>query len=176
MGELILLMGPTGSGKSTQGDLLAQELNGVHLSSGQLLRQDPQSAAQLKTGNLAPAEEVHRVVGEALEQVPEETPVILDGTPRTESDLKWLQENLERLKRTVTHVVVLDFDIETSLKRLSGRDREDDSLESIRKKYDWYNNMVRPVIEHYERVGLLTHVDGRGTIEDVYAQVKAAVR
>jgi adenylate kinase len=176
MGKLILLMGPTGSGKSTQGDRLAQVLDGVHLSSGHLLREDPRAAAMLTTGNLAPAAEVHRVVGEAIEKVPEDVPVILDGTPRTESDLEWMEQNLERLKREVIHVVVLDLDIETSLKRLSGRDRADDAPAAIRKKYEWYAEQVKPVIAYYERLGLLHHVDGRGSIDEVHKLVRAAVQ
>jgi adenylate kinase family enzyme len=72
MGKLILLMGPTGSGKSTQGDRLAQVLDGVHLSSGHLLREDPRAAAMLTTGNhhvdgRGSIDEVHELVRAAVQ-------------------------------------------------------------------------------------------------------------
>jgi adenylate kinase len=176
MGKLILLVGPTGSGKSTQGDLLAQDINGVHLSSGMLLRNDPKVVAMLTGGKLAPADEVHRVVAEAFANVPNDQPIVLDGMPRTQSDLDWLEENLPRLEREVTQVVVLELDIETSVARLSGRDRADDSIEAIKKKYEWYKNSVQRVIDYYERRGLLRRVDGRKPVDEVRALVKAAIQ
>ena len=81
MGKLVVFMGPTGAGKSVQGELLAERYGWVHLSSGTLLRRDPQAAAQMRDRRLAPAPEVERVVGEALARVPEDRPVVLDGTP-----------------------------------------------------------------------------------------------
>jgi len=174
MGQLIFLMGPTGCGKSTQGDLLAQDINGVHLSSGKLLREDPTTVHLLASGALAPASEVHRVVGEAMAKVPDEVPIVLDGVPRTQADMDWLDENLSKLGRELTRVVVIDFDIESSLKRLSARDRSDDGEAQIRRKYEWYATETGPIIEHYKQLGLMVEVDGRGTIEEVHDLVKAA--
>jgi adenylate kinase len=175
MGKLILLVGPTGSGKSTQGDKIAQDMHAVHLSSGNLLRNDPKVVAMLTTGQLAPAEEVHRVVAEAFAKVPDVQPIVLDGMPRTQSDLDWLAENLPRLGREVTRVIVLELDMETSVARLSGRDRADDSIEAIKQKYEWYKESVQKVIDYYDQRGLLRRVDGRKPVEEVYASVKAAL-
>lgn len=176
MGELILLMGPTGSGKSTQGELLARDLNGVHLSSGKLLFKDPKVAAMLQDGRLMPAEEVHRVVGEAFAAVSVERPIILDGTPRRMADVEWLDQNLAGFGRELKGVVLIDLDMETTLERLTGRGRQDDSPESVQKKYELYEAETGPVIKHYEQAGRLRRVDGRGTVDEVYELVKAALQ
>src|SRR6185503_9770518 len=114
----IALLGATGAGKTVQGDLLAKDLGAVHFSSGELLRRDPHAAAMLHDGRFAPADEVERVVGEAIAAVPDDTPVILDGTPRTMHNVKWMEETMPKLGRDLTHVILIEVDLETSKKRL----------------------------------------------------------
>lgn len=168
-------MGPTGAGKSVQGEFLAQLLNGVHLSSGHLLREDPKAAAMLVDGRLAPAEDVQRVVGEAIDKIDAETPIILDGLPRTMSDVWWLDNEAPKHQRELKRVIWIDLDFETSLKRLSLRGRADDSPAAIREKYAELEEKTKPVFEHYDQTGQLVRVDGRGTIEEVNELMKAAV-
>ena len=175
MAELIVLMGPTGAGKSVQGDLLAQELGGVHLSSGNLLRDDPVAAAMIADGKLAPAAEVERIVGEALDVISEAQPVILDGFPRTMSNLRWMSEQLPAHNREVKAVVLIDLDLETSQKRLGLRDRADDAPAAVQEKWDEYATKTRPVIEHYEQLGLLKRIDGRGSVEQVQQLIRGAM-
>jgi adenylate kinase len=175
MARLIVLMGPTGAGKSVQGDLLAQDLNGVHLSSGNLLRQDPVAAKMIANGKLAPAAEVERIMEEAVLKVPEDQAIILDGFPRTTSNLLWMDRELPKLNRTVTDVVLIELDVETCIARLNKRDRADDSPEAVAEKLEAYAVSTRPVVEHYEAAGMLKRVDGRGDIETVHGLVKDAI-
>ncbi len=175
MAKIILLMGPTGAGKSVQGDLLARELDGVHLSSGNLLREDPAAAAVIADGRLAPAPEVERIVGEAMAKVPPERPIILDGFPRTRSNVRWMDENLDKYGREVTDVILIELDFETRMKRLGLRERADDSPEALRKKWDEYAEKTRPVIEHYEKLGVVKRIDGSGNPGQVQALLRAAL-
>lgn len=175
MAELIVLMGPTGAGKSVQGDLLAQDLNGVHLSSGNLLRQDPKIAEIIASGQLAPAEEVERIVSEAIDAIDPAQPIIFDGFPRTMSNVKWMDEELPKHQRELKAVVLIELDLETIKQRLGLRDRADDSPEAVQAKWDQYLEKTRPVVEHYEQLGVLKRVDGRGSIEQVRELVRAAI-
>jgi adenylate kinase len=175
MGRLICLMGPTGAGKSVQGDLLAEQYGAVHFSSGKLLRRDPHAAAQMVDGRLVPAAEVEALVGEAIAHVPKEQLVVLDGFPRTRSNVEWLERELPGLDRRLRRVVLIELDIETSLERLGLRGRADDAPEAIRAKYELFENVTRPVVEHYESLGLLSRVDGRGSIEDVHEHIAAVL-
>jgi adenylate kinase len=175
MGQLIVLMGPTGAGKSVQGDLLAEQYGAVHLSSGKLLRRDPRAAAQMVDGRLAPAGEVHRVIGEAMRDIPEDQPVVLDGTPRTQSDIDWLDEHLPKLHREIMVVLLIELDIETSMKRLGLRGRADDAPEAVRAKWKLFEDITGPVVEHYRKLGLVVTVDGRGSIEEVHEEIASAL-
>jgi adenylate kinase len=176
MGTLITLMGPTGAGKSVQGDLLAEKFGWAHLSSGKLLRADPQAASQMVDGRLAPAEEVERVVKQAMEKVPEDTVIVLDGTPRTQHNVDWLNNELHKLGRTLELVVLIELDIETSMRRLGLRGRADDAPAAVRAKWTLFESITRPVIEHYRELGMLATVDGRGTIEEVHAHILAVLQ
>ncbi len=175
MAKLIILMGPTGAGKSVQGDLLAKELGGVHLSSGNLLRQDPETAKMIANGKLAPAAEVERITGDAIRAVDDNQVIILDGFPRTTSNLEWMDRELPKLNRAVSHVILIELDAETCLKRLGLRDRADDSPAAVQEKLEAYAVSTRPVVEHYEALGMLKRVDGRGTVEEVHELVRAAI-
>ena len=175
MGALIVLMGPTGAGKSAQGDLLAEHYQAVHLSSGKLLRQDAHAATTLADGRLAPASEVERVIGEAMAKVPQEKLLILDGMPRTQSNVEWLDQNLPKYDRHLVKAVLIDLDIETSMKRLSLRGRADDTREAVREKWQLFDEVTRPVVGHYRDLGLLVTVDGRGSIEEVHGLMKKAL-
>jgi adenylate kinase len=177
VGRLIVLMGPTGAGKSSQGDLLAASLNGVHLSSGKLLRRDPVTAAVLADGRLAEAGEVHRVLDAAMRQVPEDKPIVMDGTPRTMADVHWIEEAMPGMKRELERVVMINIDFETAVKRLGTgvRGRADDSMEALKAKWELYEEITKPVADHYRKLGLVVEVDGRGSIEEVHRAVMAAL-
>lgn len=175
MGDIIILMGPTGAGKSVQGDLLAQDLNGVHLSSGNLLRRDPVAAKMIANGRLAPASDVERIMGEAIGEVPNSQVIILDGFPRTNSNLRWMDEELPKLERQVTAVILIELDVQTCINRLNLRDRPDDTPEAVREKLEAYANNTKPVVEHYQALGMLKRVDGRGNIEAVRELVRAVM-
>jgi adenylate kinase len=61
------------------------------------------------------------------------------------------------------------------MKRLGLRDRADDAPEAVKEKWDEYANKTKPVVEHYEALGVLKRVDGRGTVEEVHALISDAL-
>jgi adenylate kinase len=118
---------------------------------------------------------VERIIGDAIAHVPKEELVVLDGFPRTDSNVRWMERELPKLERRLRLVVLINLDIETSLKRLRQRGRADDSEAAIKAKFRLFDEVTRPVVEHYRELGLLAEVDGRGTIDEVHEDIVAVL-
>jgi adenylate kinase len=166
------MMGPTGAGKTVQAAQLAATRGWAHLSTGELLRRDPEQAQQLQSGHLAPEAEVERVLAAALSRLPAEQTVVLDGFPRTIDEAKWLDAHLPDWSRRLERVVLVDVDAATSAERLQTRGRSDDSPAAQGAKWREYETVTRPVLDYYEDRHELTAVDGRGSVEAVADRIK----
>lgn len=125
----IVLLGPPGSGKGTQSQLLAESFNLVQLSTGDLFRQILQNPHHplydelqiIKQGKLVSDEVVNKVVEDALKKLTNAKGIIFDGFPRTVAQAKALDRMLSSLNRKVD--VVIDFNVTEGvlLYRLLGR-------------------------------------------------------
>lgn len=171
MAGVIIFMGPTGAGKSAQAERLAAERGYAHLSSGDLLRSDPAEAAVLATGQLVPSPDVERLLGAALEAVPTDQAVVLDGFPRVLDEAKWLDAQLGGWQRTLEAVILFEVDEAMSARRLAARQRADDVPEAVAKKWREYNELTRPVVVYYHERGCLTIVDGNATVDEVWLEL-----
>lgn len=123
----VVLVGPPGSGKGTQGDLLEQKLAVPHISSGELLRE---SAAQgspdgrkakdfMDRGQLVPDDLVIGLIKARVAEQDCNRGFVLDGFPRNPAQAEKLQEVLN--ERRVDHVIALEVPVGTIVGRLSGR-------------------------------------------------------
>ncbi|QQR53134.1 nucleoside monophosphate kinase [bacterium] len=176
MGELIILMGPTGSGKSTQGELLAQKLHGVHLSSGHLLREHPSTKHLMESGKLVEADLVEQVVGDVIDTIAQSQPIVLDGFPRTQSNVHWIDTELIKHGRSLRQVILLEVDKKVILERLRQRQRSDDDPAAVERKWVAYDRWTTPVVEHYRDLGHLREVDGAGSPDEVQSRIWEVVQ
>jgi adenylate kinase len=174
--KLIILLGPSGAGKSTQADYLVSRHPGwVHLSSGDLLRHDPLSAAQLTSGQLAPAGEAERVIDEALATHRDAPTIILDGFPRVLDQAPWLTEATKRYNLHLELVVMLDVTKELAAERLAVRHRADDAAAAIEAKWRWYHGKTAPLLDLYKKEGIVLALDGAKPVEEVGQAIEAAL-
>ncbi len=176
MAQLVSILGPTGAGKTVQAARLAQERGWVHLSTGELLRQDPAMKAFLETGQLASSEQVNAIVAQALETTPGLTGIVLDGFPRELSQAQWLDEWLvEHHWPPILSVISIAIDQPTTTQRLASRGRTDDSSHAQAIKWQAYEVATKPVLDYYQEHHLLARVDGHGTMDEVAARIGAAL-
>jgi adenylate kinase len=104
---------------------------------------------------------------------------ILDGYPRNLAQASALGDLLERIGQPMDQAVQLDVDTELLIERIAGRanaeGRADDNPESVRKRLAIYNEQTAPVVEYYRQHGMLTVVDGVGTLDEVFTRILEAI-
>jgi len=166
----LILIGIQGAGKSTQGNLLSEKLQIPYLSSGHVFRQMAGENRWIKeilaSGRLVPDETVLKIITQYLEKSEYDGGYVLDGFPRTVTQAK-------RFKNGAEKVVLLDVSDKEALWRISDRsdERDDETLQAIRKRISLFHQETEPVIDFYKDQGKLSIVDGEKNIEEVFAQI-----
>lgn len=175
--KVVLIHGPSGSGKGTQCAILADELNAVHISTGELLRSQTKTFNDIAGGALADSSDILRLLDEAISKVPADKAIVFDGTARMPEEAKWLYEKLTQLGRKMSIVIELDIPAKETLRRLLNRTdgRPDDDEAGIGKRLDWYNSVVEKTLEFWETKTLVTTVNGVGDRQEIAAQIKELV-
>ena len=190
---MIILMGLAGSGKSTQGRILAERLGGEWLSAGQVLRetQDPAMREVMDRGELVDDELVIRLMEARMAQAEAAgKPVILDGYPRTVRQAKWVAARPAGVEATgeagaganraveVRAVIWLEVPKEELIRRLQLRGRSDDqNAAAIEERLKIVKENADEVCHILAQKGVrILAVDGLGTPEEVTERVWETVQ
>ena len=184
----LILFGPPGSGKGTQSDKLVAKYGLIHLSTGNLLREEITNKTPLglaakgfmDKGQLVPDEVVIGMVDSYFEKNKNATGFLFDGFPRNVAQAAALDKLLESKKTGIAAVLALEVGEEELVKRLLNRGktsgRSDDSDEMvIRKRFAVYKNETTPVAEHYKKAGKFQSIKGEGTIDEIFASISGAI-
>ena len=179
----LVFIGPPGAGKGTQSERLIEYLNIPHLSTGDMLRdavkrQTPvgQLAEKyMSSGQLVPDPIIVKVVGERLSQADCEKGCLFDGFPRTIGQARALDDFLEQLGTPLDAVLELQVPDDLLFERLAGRGRADDRPEVIRQRLQSYYQQTQPLLDYYEKRGILRPIDGTGTPEEVFERIKQVI-
>lgn len=173
----IVLIGIQGAGKSTQGNMLSEKLGIPYLSSGHVFREMAKEKDQmgrwlketLNSGALVPDDTVLEIMLTYLNRPEYEKGYILDGFPRTVVQAEAFDHG-----NGADKVVFIDVSDREALWRIAGRitdDREDETLQAIRRRIGLFHEMTNPVIDFYRQIGKLVQVDGEKDIEEVFADI-----
>lgn len=181
--EVIFFLGGPGSGKGTQCQKLVETGKWVHLSTGDLLREEKKSGSKdaemiegyLREGKLVPSELLVGLVRKAmLANGWAKKRFLIDGYPRNEENVRVWDEKMADVK--VLFLLFLECSEEVLTQRILGRNqgRSDDNPESLKKRLQVFEAETRPVLEIFRKKGRRVEtVNGEGQTEDVYAQIVA---
>ncbi|MBR3368548.1 nucleoside monophosphate kinase [Candidatus Saccharibacteria bacterium] len=169
---MIILFGPAGSGKTTQGRLLADKYGWKWLSVGQVLRDTGKFGDVLKTGELVEDSEVIRLMNHEIEKADlEGMDVILDGYPRDIEQAEWMKEN--NFFKDVELAIILDVPKEELWRRIEERGRADDTKEAVEKRFAIFEQNIYSILPFLEEGNVkIVKVDGVGSFEEVTERLK----
>jgi adenylate kinase len=184
----IVLFGPPGSGKGTQSDKIVEKFGLVHLSTGNLLRQEITDKTPLgiearnfmDRGQLVPDEVVIGMIDSCLVKHHNAKGFLFDGFPRTVAQAEALDRLLALKKTTICKVLALEVSEEELIKRLLKRGetsgRSDDTNEDvIRKRFSVYKTETEPVAAYYDNEGKLERIKGEGTVDDIFHALSSCI-
>lgn len=184
----LILLGPPGAGKGTQGHRVSEKYHIPEISTGDILRAAVRAGTELgrearrymDRGALVPDSVIIGIVQDRLMQDDASKGFILDGFPRNVAQAEALSRMLLENASPLDHVISMQVDEAELLQRLASRreleGRQDDSDETIRHRLDVYRHETEPLIAYYEQVGLLRPIDGIGTIDEIFQRILVVLK
>ncbi|KAL0869559.1 hypothetical protein ABMA27_005825 [Loxostege sticticalis] len=184
--EVVFVLGAPGAGKGTQCSLISQEFGFVHLSAGDLLREERQRPGseygemieqKIRDGQIVPVEVTCSLLHKAM-QKSGKARFLIDGFPRNKDNLDgWTRVMSDKTKL----LFVLFFECSQDLcterclgRGAAGSGRSDDNLESLKKRFNTYLNDTMHIITHYDQMGLVRKINAEVSPDKVFEDVKKA--
>jgi adenylate kinase len=183
----ILLMGPPGAGKGTQGTILAESLGLPKFATGDLLRDAVkrgtplglQAKAVMEAGHLVSDDIILGVVREELAKPEAAKGVIFDGVVRTIPQAEGMERILKEKGRRMHAVLFFDVTDEEIMSRLEKRraveGRADDDPQAVATRLKAYRAQTAPVLAFYEKRNLVRRVPAVGSVEEISDRVRRTV-
>lgn len=176
----IILFGPPGSGKGTQSRLLQNKFGLIHLSTGDVCREEIKKSTPegleakrlIDEGNFFPDKLAYRIVEKFLDNNSNAKGFIYDGIPRHVGQIEVFAEMLAKRNNCVDLVIELKADEEELVQRLlkrgeySGRP-DDSSREVIEKRLQIYEEVTAPIADYYREKGIYHLIDAIGDVEEI---------
>ena len=184
----LVLFGKPGAGKGTQASFLKAQYNLVHISTGDLFRNNIKNETPLGVlaksymdqGDLVPDQVTIDMLEAEVDQNPQAKGFIFDGFPRTEAQAGALDAFLKDKQMEISATIALeaadDILVERLLERGKSSGRTDDQDESkIRNRFEEYNQKTAPLRDYYTKQNKFHSVNGIGSIEEITQRLKQLI-
>nr|WP_165137832.1 adenylate kinase [Microbacterium amylolyticum] len=183
----MLIVGPQGSGKGTQGVRIAEAYGIPTVSTGDIFRANIKNETELgkkvkaitDAGDLVPDEVTSEIVRDRLDEPDATEGFLLDGYPRNAVQVGHLDEFLAGREEALEAVILLDVPREESIARITQRaaeqGRSDDTEEAIAKRLEIYERETAPIVDTYAERGIVDRINGVGTLDEITARIFAAL-
>ena len=179
----IVIFGPPGAGKGTQSNFIVKKFNLHQLSTGELLRNEiknksvlgNQISSIINAGNLVSDKIVSDLIEKYISNNNYVNRLIFDGYPRNLNQAINLDFLLNKYNQKIDLVLKLSVSLETIKKRISERSsmekRPDDKQEVALKRYETYEENIKPIIGFYKQTNLLKVVNGETSISKISDEI-----
>lgn len=183
----LLIVGPQGSGKGTQGVRIADAFGVPAISTGDMFRAAVTSGSELgnqvkaiiEAGNLVPDELTSAVVSDRLTHDDAAEGFLLDGYPRNLGQVRDLDAFLAGRGESLDAVIELSVPRDESISRLTLRAQEqgrtDDTEEVISNRLGIYERETAPILDVYRERGIVDSIDGVGSLDEIAERIVAAL-
>ncbi|MCD4525671.1 adenylate kinase [Nocardioides sp. cx-173] len=179
----LIMMGPPGAGKGTQAKFVADHFKIPAISTGDIFRANVSQGTELglkakqymDAGDYVPDEVTNLMVRNRIDEADAVSGFLLDGYPRTLSQVEELDGMIKFTGHELDAVVVLTVDQDEIVQRLLQRakveGRADDTEDVIRKRQELYVEQTEPLIEVYRGRGILIELNGMGEVSEVTQRI-----
>lgn len=183
-----VFIGPPGAGKGTMAKMMVDEFGYLHLSTGDLIRNEQKKGTPLgklageliDKGNFLPDKIVIEMFQNFILDNPVAVGYIFDGFPRTPEQTKHFSAFLLKARIPFTSAVYFNLAPHISLSRLLKRaqieGRQDDTKEVIEHRLRVYDAKTKPILKFFKDRGKLVQVDADGTVDEQYSRLKSALK
>lgn len=184
----LVLFGAPGSGKGTQSEKIIDQYGLHHISTGEVLRKQIKEGTELgkiadsyiSKGHLIPDDLMIDILRQELKGSDALSKgVIFDGFPRTIPQAEALDAMLKGMGHELTGVIGLEVPEEElvarMLKRGAETGRADDNIDTILNRLKVYHNQTEPLKEHYQGKGKYIHINGLGSVDDIYSSISKSI-
>jgi adenylate kinase len=183
----ILLLGPPGAGKGTQGSILSNRLGTLRFATGDLLRDAVRNGtpvglkakAVMEAGQLVSDDIIMGVVREELAKPEAARGVIFDGVVRTVPQAEGVTALLAELGRKMDAVLFFDVSDEEIVARIERRrdieGRADDDPKAVATRLVAYRKQTSPVLEWFRARGPVHVIDAVGSVEEIAGRTRAVL-
>ena len=180
----LILFGKPGSGKGTQAEFVKGKYDLIHISTGDLFRNNISNNTDLgllaksymEKGDLVPDEVTIKMLEAEVNKHSNANGFIFDGFPRTTVQAEILDQFLSTLKLSISMTIALEVDENLLIDRLINRGKDsgradDQDRSKIQNRFEEYNNKTYPLINYYKNQNKFFEVNGVGDINEISARI-----